>query len=232
MLIRFAAHRRVSQALALLVPFAYQAICLLCLRHWRGRDAWSDLDRFSGAFFGLTALLLIYESRFKLGVLQRPAMLREAAGLSYDPATVRWGMILAVGDLAVFLDYAHWHLVPVLRLPGLQVAGLALYALAIACLMWADTFLARHFRADARVRQLMTTGPFRVVRHPRYLGLLLAKLAFAMLFASIVGWILLAATILLIWRRIRLEEVHLHQLFGSDYSLYAKRTPSLVPGIY
>src|ERR1700693_5204942 len=101
--------RRRSVHLALLSPFAYQGIALFCLRHWGSANPWSDLDLFCGGFFALTALRLLYEIPFKLRILNSREMLREASGLSYDPATVIWGSALGLGDLSVFLDYGHWH---------------------------------------------------------------------------------------------------------------------------
>jgi protein-S-isoprenylcysteine O-methyltransferase Ste14 len=224
--------RRRSVHLALLSPVAYQAIALLCLRRWGSATPWPDLDFFSGGYFALTALLLGYEIRFNRGIFDSRETLREASGLSYDPSTVRWGSVLAVGDLFVFLDYGHWHLMPAIRLPGLQISGLVLYACALAGLMWTDTCLVRHFQADSNHRQLMTTGPFAIVRHPRYAGLLLAKLGFSLLFASVFAWVSLLASILLIRRRIRLEEIHLREIFGPGYNSYTERTPRLFPGIY
>jgi protein-S-isoprenylcysteine O-methyltransferase Ste14 len=224
--------RKRSVCLALLAPFAYQGIALCCLRHWGSATPWSDLDLFSGSFIALTALLLMYETPFKRGIFRSRETLREASGLSYDPATVVWGSALAVGDLSVFLDYGHWHLTPALRQPGLQITGLALYACAMAGLMWTNTCLVRHFQGDLNHRQLMTTGPFAAVRHPRYASLLLAKLGFSLILASILAWISMLASILLIRRRIRLEELYLREVFGPKYSSYTERTPCLIPGIY
>jgi protein-S-isoprenylcysteine O-methyltransferase Ste14 len=207
----------------------YQGIALLCLRHWGSITPWSDLDFLSGGFFALNAILLVYEIRFNRGILESREKLREASGLNYDPATIRSGSLFAVGELSVFLDYGHWHLMPALRLPGLQFAGVALYACAMAGLMWTDTCLVRHFQGDLNQRQLMTTGPFAIVRHPRYAGLLLAKLGFSLLFASGFAWISLLASILLVRRRIRLEEAHLREIFGPSYSSYMETTPRLIP---
>ena len=224
--------RRRYVRLALLWPFAYQGIALLCLRHWGSATPWSDLDFFSGGFFALTALLLIYETPLKHSIFHSRETLREASGLSYDPATVMWGSALAVAELSVFLDYGHWHLAPALRQPGLQITGLALYGCAMAGLMWTDTCLVRHFQEDSNDRQLMTTGPFSLVRHPRYAGLLLAKLGLSLVLASVLAWAAMLASILLIQRRIRLEELHLREIFGPKYSNYTERTPRLIPRVY
>jgi protein-S-isoprenylcysteine O-methyltransferase Ste14 len=215
-----------------LAPFAYQAIALLCLRHWKSASPWQDLDFFSGAYFVLAVLPPLYKIRFKRGIFESRESLREASGLSYDRVTVRWGSLLAVGELSVFLDYGHWHLMPALRRPGLQITGLVVYSCALAALMWTDTCLLRHFQGDQTHRQLMTTGPFAVVRHPRYASLLLGKLGLSLLLGSIFAWFSLLVSIFLIRRRIGLEETHLREVFGSRYSSYIQHTHRLLPGIY
>jgi len=224
--------RRASSRFLPLAPFAYLVIALLCLRHWGAVDPWQDLDFYSAGFFTLAALLPLYKIRFKRGSFESRETLREASGLSYDPATVRWGSLLAVGELSVFLDYGHWHLMPALRRPGLQITGLVVYACALGALMWTDTCLVRHFQGDPTHRQLMTTGPFAVVRHPRYASLLLGKLGLSLLFASTFAWFSLLVSIFLICRRICLEETHLREIFGSPYSSYTEHTHRLFPGIY
>jgi protein-S-isoprenylcysteine O-methyltransferase Ste14 len=214
------------------LQLVYQITALLCLRHWRSATPWRDLDFFSASFFVLTAVLLAYHIRFNRGILESQEALREASGSTFDPATLRRGSMLAIADLSVFLDYGHWHLTPALRTPGLQITGLLLYGCAVAGLMWTDTRLVRHFQGDLHRRQLMTTGPFAVVRHPRYASLLLAKLGITLLFASVFGWMSLLLSVLLIRRRIRLEEIHLLEIFGPDYPRYTARRARLVPGIY
>ena len=218
--------------LAFFLQLVYQIIALLCLRHWRSPSPWRDLDFFSAAFFILTALLLAYHIRFNRSVLESRETLREASGATFDPATPRWGSMLAIAELSIFLDYGHWHLTPALRTPPLQIIGLVFYACSVAGLMWTDTRLAHHFQSDQTRRQIMTMGPFSVVRHPRYASLLLAKLGMTFLFASVFGWMSLLLSVLLIRRRIRLEEIHLLEIFGSVYGSYAQRTARLIPGVY
>jgi len=224
--------RKGSVRFGLLSSLVYQLIALVCLRHWRSTAPWRELNLFSGGFFVLNTLLLLHRLRLRRGVLESRETLREASGLNYDPATIRLGTLLAIADLSVFLDYAHWHLIPALRQPGLQAAGLVLYAAAVAGLMWTDGCLIRYFRGDLNHRQLMTTGPYGVVRHPRYASLFLAKLGFTLLFASVFAWISLLASILMIRRRIRLEEAHLREIFGPAYIEYSKRTDRLLPWVY
>src|SRR5262249_47339410 len=139
---------------------------------------------------------------------------------------------LAVGDALVFLDYGHWRLTPALEQASLQGLGLVLGAAAMAWIARTDAQLARHFEDERSARALMTTGPFRYVRHPRYAGILGLRAAYALTFASAVGWGLAAAWLLVLLRRIRLEEAHLRTEYGDSYARYAARTSRLIPGVY
>jgi protein-S-isoprenylcysteine O-methyltransferase Ste14 len=78
---------------------------------------------------------------------------------------------------------------------------------------------------------LITTGPYRWIRHPMYTSLLLFMLGIALYrhaWPNYVGLLLLAVAI---FGKMRLEEAHLHLKF-EDYSDYVKRTHRLLPGIY
>lgn len=152
--------------------------------------------------------------------------------MAYDAWTLRVGALLSAGDLLVFLDYGHWHLAKGLAQPVFQGIGLSLDVIAVAWLMWADTHLARHFRCAMSRRGVMQDGPFHYVRHPRYAGVLAIRVAMALVFASVVGWLLAFVWLLVLLRRIRLEERHLQTLFGGEYAAYSRRTPRLIPGIY
>jgi len=80
---------------------------------------------------------------------------------------------------------------------------------------------------------LVTTGPYRLVRHPIYLGLVLLSLGQALAFSS---W--LACLIVLIgivptfaWRA-RAEETLLSRTFGERYALYRRQTKMIIPHLF
>lgn len=78
---------------------------------------------------------------------------------------------------------------------------------------------------------LVTTGPYRWIRHPMYSSLLLFMLGIALYrhaWPNYAGMALLAAAI---FGKMHREEVHLHTRF-EDYSEYVKRTHRLFPGVY
>ncbi len=217
---------------AYLFPFLYLLFALLCLRQWGTDRPWARLDIFSGSFLALSAFLMLKQIQFKKSILQSREVLREASGTNYDPSTVKWGSLQSLAELAVFLDYAHWHLVPSLEKPVLQEIGLGLSVLSIVWLLWADAILVKHFDRGLDNRELITHGPFRVVRHPRYVGLLGLKAGFALTFASVLGWVSLAVAVALVRRRIQLEENHLRGVFGQTYESYMRRTARIFPGFY
>jgi protein-S-isoprenylcysteine O-methyltransferase Ste14 len=215
-----------------LFPFLYLVLALLCLRQWGTNRPWTRLDLFSGSFIVLSAFSALRHIQFKKTILRSREVLREASGASFDPTTVKWASLQSLAELAIFLDYGHWHLVPGLEKPILQGAGLGLSVLSIAWLFWANAILVEHFDRGLDDRELITRGPFRFIRHPRYAGLLGFKAGFALTFASAFGWMSVAVAVVLVRRRIQLEEDHLRSAFGQTYESYVRRTARMFPGFY
>ena len=197
----------------------YIAIMLLCLRQWHAPHPWSRLDRFSGGYILLSILWQLGSLRFMRMASRDKETGRELAGQTFDPELFRWITILAVLDLLAFVDYGHWHLCRALENPALQMFGLVLSLGGCCWLLWTN-------------RKIIDRGPYRVVRHPRYLALSISRIAFALALASIVAWFLFLFWMFAILRRIHREEPHLRKIFGPDYEAYAQRTARLIPGIY
>ncbi len=216
----------------ILASLAYFALAFACLRQWGSTEPWARVDVFAGGFLGLLILSTIFELGLGLPTLRSTAALRDASGAAYDTATLVTLAFLSTVDFLVFLGYGRWHLIPALQRAVLQSTGLFLTIVAIAWLLRTDTLLARYFAKDLHARRILKNGPFRYVRHPRYAGALAIRFAFALVYASAVGWLLGIVWTILLLRRIRLEEQHLRLLYGKEYDLYAERTPRLIPGIY
>lgn len=80
--------------------------------------------------------------------------------------------------------------------------------------------------------RLITSGPYRVIRHPRYLGAIGMALGYALLFRS---WLGLGLTILLMAAfilRIKGEEKMMRAEFGAEWDDYARNTWRLIPFIF
>jgi protein-S-isoprenylcysteine O-methyltransferase Ste14 len=77
---------------------------------------------------------------------------------------------------------------------------------------------------------IVDTGPYRVVRHPIYTGLIFALLATAAAHGTPTAFAGVALMIAGIVMKARLEEKFLRQEFGREvYDAYARRVPMLVP---
>jgi protein-S-isoprenylcysteine O-methyltransferase Ste14 len=105
---------------------------------------------------------------------------RERWGSTAAPGWVNWALALTLADLAVYLDYGHWHLVPGLKQPYMQAFGLLLYLGAALWMRWTKRFLGTAFAGNRVQPMFMRLGPFRHVRHPYYAGALIEKVATAL----------------------------------------------------
>ena len=218
--------------LTVISSLVYLVLALLCLVDWQSSEHWRYVDSFSGTYLGLRLLGAVHSIVVSRGVFRSKQVMREWWALSSDPKSIQRTILLMLADLVVFADYGHWHTLPALERPVLQGTGLALYTVASIWQVWTDAYLARHFTGDPVPRGPMDQGPFRYVRHPRYAAAMLAKGAFALVFASALGWLIALAWVILLLRKVRVEEEHLRNMFGNEYETYAQRTARLLPGVY
>ena len=91
--------------------------------------------------------------------------------------------------------------------------------------------LGRSFSIMAETRRLVTTGPYRFVRHPLYLAEEIAMIGVFMQFASPWTALLLAVQIAFQLRRMHNEELVLTASY-PEYATYTQNTARLIPGIY
>jgi protein-S-isoprenylcysteine O-methyltransferase Ste14 len=116
--------------------------------------------------------------------------------------------------------------------PALRAAGVGLYAGGFLLVHWAEAHLGRLFSVQVELQpdhRLVTDGPFRMVRHPRYLGIVLFLAGIALVFRSWLGLALVAPVIGILRWRIADEEQLLADAFGAEWVAYARRTPGLLP---
>jgi protein-S-isoprenylcysteine O-methyltransferase Ste14 len=115
-------------------------------------------------------------------------------------------------------------------------AGVVLFVAGLILRWWAIITLGRFFTVDVTIEkdhELVERGPFRVVRHPSYTGVLLA---FVGLGLSLRNWAALFVILLPIGaafiHRMNVEEDALSRALGPRYADYMKRTKRLVPFVY
>jgi protein-S-isoprenylcysteine O-methyltransferase Ste14 len=156
--------------------------------------------------------------------------------------TRRGATLRTAGGLAALVPYFFWvpYVViwlrpgPELDVPeGVRWLGVALTVLGIAFSLWAMVTLGRHYDLVLEVHQdheLVSRGPYRLVRHPLYTGL---GLHFAGVCLATGNLFLVAGTLLVtypaFYLRARAEERLLREQFGAQYDKYAREVPMLVP---
>lgn len=86
--------------------------------------------------------------------------------------------------------------------------------------------------AIQRGHQLVTTGIYRVIRHPSYLGLFVSCAGWSLTFRSGAGLVMTACFIPPLVSRMNAEEAMLASQFGAEYASYRARSWRLVPGVY
>jgi protein-S-isoprenylcysteine O-methyltransferase Ste14 len=106
--------------------------------------------------------------------------------------------------------------------------SIALILLGHSISVWALVYLRRSFGILTEVRNLVTKGPYRFVRHPLYVGENFAAIGFCFMFPS---WFNIAITILFLLSQ-RLRAHFEEQKFRStlpDYERYMKRVGAYLP---
>ncbi len=120
--------------------------------------------------------------------------------------------------------------------PKLAWSGVAAMVAGLTIRVWAarvlGAFYTRTLRTSA-TQTLVEDGPYRLVRHPGYLGTLVLWLGAALASANV----LVAAFIAIVMgrayrQRIRGEEALLSATFGEEYVAYSGRTWRLIPWVY
>jgi len=110
--------------------------------------------------------------------------------------------------------------------------GALLTAIGVAFSGWARARLGRNWSATVTVKQdheLIRGGPYALVRHPIYTGMLLALLGTAIVIGQWRGLLALLIAFAALWRKLRLEERYMSETFGDSYQRYRAHTRALIP---
>ena len=113
--------------------------------------------------------------------------------------------------------------------------GVFLTFAGVAFSIWARFTLGRNWSAAVTLKQdhtLVCKGPYAIVRHPIYSGLLLAALGTAIAFGA-AGCFLAPPLLACAWHmKVRLEEEYMRGQFGEQYVHYSGRVKALVPFLW
>ena len=114
---------------------------------------------------------------------------------------------------------------------GQQYVGYLLVVAGTCWAIWSVRYLGRSISVIAQAREVVDGGPYRLVRHPLYLGELVSALGITIVVGTVqalCAWVALCG--LQAYRALREEQVLLEALPG--YRSYRARTAALLPGIF
>jgi protein-S-isoprenylcysteine O-methyltransferase Ste14 len=169
------------------------------------------------------------------GIRFRVEMKSEAAGQEWL-AVLNMSAFGAGLWLLPFLD-ARSEVVPFVHVSsdGVRWVGLVLFAGGEALGVWAIHTLGRWFSPRIGVQhghELVNKGPYRVLRHPFYTGLLMATVGMPAVFGSWLGVAMAIVALPFVLYRVGVEEDQLEREFGDAYRTMRLRTWRLIPYVY
>ena len=149
-----------------------------------------------------------------------------------DVSTLTNFALLPAAAVAILVGYArvgslpHWLFYP----------GLTLFLAGLAVTAWAYSTLGRFFSLDVQIQnehRVIETGPYRLLRHPGYAGVIFGLVGLGLALQSWVSVIvLLLASIAAFAYRVQVEEKFLVARLGDEYLHYMARTKRFVPYVW
>lgn len=112
--------------------------------------------------------------------------------------------------------------------------GAAITIAGLLFAVWARVHIGTNWSRSVTIKrghELVTSGPYAVVRHPIYTGILIGFLGTAIATTQYRGILAFLLVFLSLWYKLRLEERWMREQFGPAYNDYARRTSALFPGI-
>lgn len=145
-------------------------------------------------------------------------------------------LMIIIMLLAGFYVIIHHHLLPILIVHNqvVNLIGLIITAIGLGIAVWARIYLGSNWGVPMSIKEnpeLITSGPYKYVRHPIYTGILLAFIGSALVQGLFWFVIFIVFAIYFIFAAGR-EEQQLMQQFPTQYPDYKKRTKSMIPLIW
>jgi len=192
------------------------------------------------AFWVLIAGVLVMRIYFSLQVRRagerimpdRQAVQRE--GRMMFAFRVVAGLLL-FGWLVLYAISPAWIKVLSVSFPGwLRWAGFALGLASLTFWWWTQVGLGKEWSPQLQLRNehhLVTTGPYRRIRHPLYTAMFGYGIGLALVTAN---WVFIVFALVVIGSmaaRVPREEQMMIQAFGDEYKAYMRRTGRFLPGL-
>lgn len=136
------------------------------------------------------------------------------------------GLILGVFQIGTLEYITEYNLI--------RYIGLAIYLIFSWVQIWAFKTLGENYSQDILIKkdhQLVTKGPFRIIRHPQYMSQILLDLGGAAATLSYIVAPIAVIQILFILLRASVEDKLMAKHFGNKFSSYKKKSGFVLPFI-
>lgn len=116
------------------------------------------------------------------------------------------------------------------------VMGLILLASGVGVSIWSRFALGRNWSGSIAVKydghELVTSGPYRFVRHPIYTSLFFGFIGMAVIVGGLLAWLSVLCGLIAFLIRIPVEGGSMPRLFPEQYAAYRKRTRALISYLF
>lgn len=178
-----------------------------------------------GAVFGISEIAISFSLRAR----------GDSARKDRGSLPLIWIVVTLSIMLGIWLNTT----VPDARLPWphtVYFAGLAIFGFGLLLRWWSIITLGRFFTVQVAIasdHRLIQNGPYRILRHPSYTGVLLELLGFTLCMGNWLTMIVMLAPVLVVFGwRIHVEEAALGDAFADQWRDYVRRTWRLLPLVY
>ena len=148
-------------------------------------------------------------------------------------------VVVSVQIVSICLGIQAAYRFPDCLFPAVQVVricGLCIYALGFFLRFYSIFYLGRFFTTNVTIaadHHLIDSGPYRLIRHPSYTGILMLYLGICLCTGNWVTTLIIVVPIFCaLLFRMKVEEAALREALGEPYGNYMKRTKRLIPLVY
>jgi protein-S-isoprenylcysteine O-methyltransferase Ste14 len=148
---------------------------------------------------------------------------------------LRYMIPIALGWFLVFRGYrlgTPFNIQVIPQTEAILVAAAILCLCGLGFCLWARAVLGRNWSGTVTLKEdheLIVRGPYRVVRHPIYTGLLAMLVATAMEQGHLAGMIGFVVAFMSFWIKSSYEEEVMHKQFHEQYAAYQERVRRIIP---
>jgi protein-S-isoprenylcysteine O-methyltransferase Ste14 len=148
---------------------------------------------------------------------------------------LRYSLLLVVGAYLILKgphlsDSLDLRIIP--HIDAIAWTGVALCVAGLLFCIWARFTLGRNWSGVVTFKgghELITRGPYAIVRHPIYTGILTMIVGTVIVFGHVAGIVALPVVFWGLWIKLRYEEKLMLEKFPEGYTAYQRRVKRLIP---